>query len=364
MQMHAVADLAELLRATIADEAIVLAGFRSGFFAPERECPDFGSLPIDQAAQFLAEGNPKRFWDVLEEHLFAGRGAAAKNLLLLRCRYELRHRRYPMGFGSALLHLVQSLPPATRRIRIHFPLVPMDLCLRLARYAKDEEDIYHFLLAVRGKTESSAPKKEAGRTSTVSASRDAKAAVDTVLTELGTQKLSQEIGLPIDGARASFALEHVTTESYDAFVDAVSSFYVSLLRHTGSLQTGGDDQISADALALLGRTFARKGGVTAAVTEAREGLNGGLRFVLDQMTEQYKAEQMANRVAAVLKKVVDPRSWVDRTAFMAAFLERVGPHLSPETRSQPAERFAHHYEEIVQSYVHSMNGVAQLWRTL
>jgi hypothetical protein len=44
-----------------------------------------------------------------------------------------------------------------------------------------------------------------------------------------------------------------------------------------------------------------------------------------------------------------------RVAFIKAFLARIGPQLPAEIRSQPPERFARHYEVLLQEYVKSLN---------
>ena len=82
------------------------------------------------------------------------------------------------------------------------------------------------------------------------------------------------------------------------------------------------------------------------------------------MTEQYKLEQQANRIARVLQEALDPMKWDERVAFMRALLDRLGPHLPADIRAQPPERFARHYETVVKAYVQSLDRVKQLLRTL
>ena len=55
----------------------------------------------------------------------------------------------------------------------------------------------------------------------------------------------------------------------------------------------------AEAFALLERTFAHGGGVKAALLEARTGAKGGMRYVLDAMTEQFKKEERGKEVERV-----------------------------------------------------------------
>jgi len=98
--------------------------------------------------------------------------------------------------------------------------------------------------------------------------------------------------------------------------------------------------------------------------QARYGTNGGMRLILDVMTEQFKAEQQAEYVDRIVKTAVDPLDWDDRIAFMKAFMDRLGPYLPSDIRSQSPMRFARHYREIIRTYVHSVDRVKQLLRTL
>ncbi len=198
-----------------------------------------------------------------------------------------------------------------------------------------------------------------------STSSGAEAALDAVLSEISAETLAQKIGMPIDAARAAYALETVTVESNQAFNDTIAAFHLHVLRHTSASPAPVDSEAIADeALSLLGRAFINKGGENAARAEARFGVHGGLRLVLNVMTEQMKTEQQAKRVSRVLRDAVDPLDWDDRVAFMAALLERIGSQLPPELRNRSPRVYARQYDVIVQAYVNSLDRVKELFRTL
>ena len=361
-----VADVTQLLREALSDEAIVLGSLQSGFFEPAR-LPDSQGTPIEGVVGFLAEGNGRRFWRCMEDHLLAGNGAAAQALLLARARHQLRRKRYPANLGRKLLQLIQSLPPATRRIKQLFPLLPREQCLRVCQFAeeKDYEDVQCLMDATLGKAAARPRHAETNVKPLSSGSQDAAAAVDAVLSEISAEALSDKIGIPIDSARAAYVMKEVVTDCSEEFYDIVSAFYLAMLRHTGTEPASADHRTVADeSLALLERAFADKGGASAALAEGRDGIHGGMRFVLDVMTEQYKFEKQSDHVRRVLQDALDPLDWEQRMAFMRAFLDRMGPQLPPEIRSQPPERFARHYETILQTYVQSLDRVKQLLRRL
>lgn len=361
----AVADVRQLLKACTSEEAVVRGALRRGFFEPADPLHGEGS-PVDQCAAFLTADNEGRFWRALQGRLLAAHGQRARALLRSRASYQVRRKRYPDGFGAKLLGLVRSVPPAVRRLKMDVPLLAMDQSLRLCGLgaAKDHDDVQCLLDAVRGRAVSAKP-----RTKTPSAppktTSAAEAAVAAVLDEISAEALARNIGEPIDLARASYTLERVTVDSYEAFADEVAAFYRSVLWHTGTQEACPQDPAAAaDAMALLERAFRDGGGTDGAWSQAHYGTSGGLRVVLDQMTEQYKIQQQGRHVQRALQEAMDPLDWDARVAFMGAFLARLGPQLPAEIRDQPPERYARHYDTILQAYVRSLDSVQQLLRTL
>jgi len=195
------------------------------------------------------------------------------------------------------------------------------------------------------------------------ASDDA-SAVDVVVSEISANRLATDVCLPIDAARAAYALPEATTDSYDEFHGVIASFYAAVLRRAYPHTAASTEDVAADAHSLVERAFVRSGGFEAAWAEARHGTQGGLRFVLDAMTQQLRTEQQAKRINRVLKTAIDPLDWTQRVAFVAALLARLSPNLPDDIRSQPPERFARHYEAIAQAYAESLDRVSDLLQRL
>ena len=358
-----VSDISQLFRAVIEEDILVLASLQSDFFAIEDLPGEPGSI-IDFCVHFLAGGNEHRFCKSLEAYMLAGESALARKLLAARARYQVRQEIYPDLFGRRLLQLARSLPPAIRRLKFCFPLLPMSLCLQMARLGteQDPEDVQLFLDAVRGNVPGNQEVVPALTAPSAHPDQDrAGAVVETVLREIGAEALARKIGKPVDAARASFVLEGVTLDSYDAYLETLSGFYLHLLRHIDAGPAAVDPAIlEAEALDLVDRAFADQGGNRSAWAEVRHGIHGGLRFVLDVMTEHFKTDQHAKHVSRMCKEALDPLDWEDRVRFMRAFLARLAPDLPPEIRSQPPERFARHHETIIRTYVRSLDRVKQL----
>jgi hypothetical protein len=359
-------DIGELVREVFSDEQAVLASLRLGFYKhPVSPIAETGS---GRAIQFLAQNNEGRFWTVLERQLLQARNNDARDLLLALAQFHIDRKKYPKGLGHGLLRLIQSLPPQTRHLKLNFPLLPMSESIRLSQYANesDHEDVRLLLGAAFGERPWQAPKiGKATEPGEDTDSNHDKGKLQAILSEISAEALTNQIGLPIDTARAVYMMDSVTINSYEEFNDTIASFYLHLIRHKRKLSESVDlEAAGAEAFELLERTFSKKGGLQAALAEARTPVNGGLRFVFDMVTEQFKREEQEKHVNRVLKSALDPLDWKGKVDLMGALMKCLGPHLQPEISSQPPERFAVHYEVIIRTYLESMERVNSIFRPL
>ncbi|MDM8008445.1 MAG: hypothetical protein QUV05_20090 [Phycisphaerae bacterium] len=364
LRVTEVADICQLIEAAWTDEDLVAASLRCGFFNAT-PAPTGGAI-VEQAVAYLGTGNEERFWRVLEAHLQEGHAAAASNLLRDRLKHDVARKEYPASFGRQLFALMLSVPPTVRQLKLVFPLVSIEACFAVGRFAgpEDREDAQYLMDAVLGRFASHVGLDEPPATAAPVGDKAA-AAVQAVLSEIDRETLVRKIALPIDAARAGYVLDHVVIDSYDVLRETVCSFYRTLVRHTGAAPASGDpEMIAAEAFSLLERAFADEGGAAGAWAEARHGTHGGLRYVLDLMTERFKAEHQSSHVSRVVRVAVDPLDWSERVEFIRGLIDHLGPHLPPDLRAQPPERFARHYEAICQTYARSLDRVKDLFRTL
>ncbi|MCY2928053.1 MAG: hypothetical protein NTV86_00890 [Planctomycetota bacterium] len=360
IRVACVSDVRQLLEHAVDEESLVLAALRCGYFnGLGLMAPRDG--PLGGIFGFLTTKHDQQFWHALEVLLATGDGHGAKRLFLDRCRFHSRQGEYPSGLGTSLQQIVRSLPMTTRRSKAIFPLVSLHDCLQMAQFARpdDNVDVQVLIGAMSGK---GLGERGSQDHSGSNATHDPMAmrTVEAVLEEISAESLAKQVGLPIDSARAAYVLNEVVIDSHEAFFDRIESFYIAMVRQAAGGPVTPSDMLAAEAHDLLSGAFADKGGVDAALAEARYGTNGGMRYVLDVMTAQLKAEQQTRRINQVLKTALDPMDWDARVAFMAAFLERVGPQLPPEICSEPPQRYARHYEVILREYVKSLNAVTRV----
>ena len=111
------------------------------------------------------------------------------------------------------------------------------------------------------------------------------------------------------------------------------------------------------------RLFPTKVDFRQRLAEARHATNGGMRYVLDVFTEQYKREQTEKHVSRIFKLAMDPLDWDRKVQLMASVVDRLKNMLPSEIAEQPAERFAVHYEPIVRVLIQSRDRLASVFRT-
>jgi len=152
-------------------------------------------------------------------------------------------------------------------------------------------------------------------------------------------------------------------KSNEEFHDVVTGFYLHLERHMHPVSESVDmNRVRDDAVALVERTFADKGGVDAAMNEAGDAIHGGMKFILDCLTEQFKAECQSKHVNRVIRDTLGPLNREARVSFMSALLKRLSSHLPHEITMGQPERFVEHYDIIVKAYVKSLDKINEVFR--
>jgi hypothetical protein len=114
------------------------------------------------------------------------------------------------------------------------------------------------------------------------------------------------------------------------------------------------DGARSEVIGLLESTFYDKGGYKTALVMAKDGTHGGIRSILDMLTEQYKTKKRDAYINRVFKDMIADMDWSQRIECIRAVMKKIGPALPEEIRNQPPERFARNDETmqtIILTYV-------------
>jgi hypothetical protein len=359
LKLTPVSNIYELARVLFTDEAIVEASLLNGLFT--FESPLQAGSPVGDCAQYIAAGNPKRFWDIVYAYLACGNSVKAVRLLTLWAKYFISQKMYPCGQGAKLHQIICAVPIQIRRAKIRFPLIETRLCIELAGFAGDgeQEDALLLLDATCGRN---MPQTKSEVSDVGDSQQPGIFAV--VISELTEKNLAEKFGIAIDSARSSFVMETSTVSSYDQFLETLVSFYTHLSRHIADNNgiSPNSETTGPRALALANEALADRGGMDMAFVQARDGTRGGMRALLDEISEYFKDRTYRTHIHYVLTQTVDSLNWDDRVTFVRSAMDHLQAILPDDIKSQPPERFARDYETIVQAYVRAFDNVTNIMR--
>jgi hypothetical protein len=363
LQVVGVQNVKDLLAGAFSDKQIVKAGLRHNFYNSFANLPQ-PNTSLESAIKYLTDNNEKRFWAALELDLFSGKGDSATQLLELFAQHYISRELYPKYFGSKLLRQVRCIPPFILRRKIKFPLLSMPRCIQVSQFAEetDHEDVNLLFLASSRQAILYSDKDDTGKQSK-KAPEDIEETLQSILTEINQEAILRHVSRPIDTARATFSPGMATTNSVDEFNEIVTSFYIHLQRHTYRIVEPVDlNSSSTEASEILENAFSQKGGWDAALTEAETGVNGGIRFVLDVVTEHFKHIQKEKYLNQALKTALRPLDWEEQVSLTQAILKRMEHNLPQQVVLQP-EKYAKELKDILKTYVQSQDKLKSMLRS-
>ena len=192
------------------------------------------------------------------------------------------------------------------------------------------------------------------------------AAIDNLLAALDERQLAQEVGLKHDEARVSYQLQSNTVADFEAFTDIIAEYYNH--QFTQCVSGGGAlprSEAAGFAKEILTQAYRRRNGdIVAAFNDARDGTNGGLRVILDTLADGLKAESVERYIREMFDKHIAPNSWDDKVDIIRQFIAQCGTNLASSIDSSQPERYAQNYEELIRSYVRSLQATSSVFRRL
>lgn len=364
LQLKEVNDTHALLSKSLSLESLVKAALFNGYFEPGKiKSTDTSILP---EAQFLLEDNNKRFWEVLSDILFTKKIKKSRELLETFSQYHIARKQYPARFGDTLYHLIISIPAPIRWHPDFSPLLDKELYIKLIQYAgkEDHSDISLLHEALYGSLQILTNEK-----TKVSENKKTKRGSDPLLDhlfhELNPEFIETQVARPFDEARVRYVVDGIQVESHEEFLDAIIAFYAHIVRHTPGIYKSTDKTtLSVEAIALCERTFSQEKGFKGALSEAKQPVRGGLRYIFDTITNRLKQEAREKHVLKTFKVTMDPLDYSQRIKVITELIDRGKDYLPAEVTSQPPERYAEDYEEIITVFARSQTALSELLRRL
>lgn len=164
--------------------------------------------------------------------------------------------------------------------------------------------------------------------------------IHPVLAALDEREIARRVARPHDKARMRYPLRRNTVDSFDEFVDGIGDYYAYHL--AACLGNGGRlsrEEATGRAKELLDREYRRRhGDILSAFNDAHDGLNGGMRGVLDAIAEGLKFESMERYMRSVFDRHIAPNSWEAKVEIIRQFVRVCGAHIASSFRADQPER--------------------------
>jgi len=190
--------------------------------------------------------------------------------------------------------------------------------------------------------------------------------INILFKELDDINIARKVGNQHDNARIKFKIYSNIVKNYDEFC-WITGDYVR--HHNSECISKGGNMSQAEAVGLgreiIDQEYRRKGSdFMGAYTDAHDGINGGLKAVLDVLSEGLKAISVDRFIRHTFDRYVAPNSWEQKVAIIREFIDRCGTQLSSSIQADKPERYAASYYELIRNYVEGMRRTSSVFRRL
>ncbi len=186
----------------------------------------------------------------------------------------------------------------------------------------------------------------------------------SILNKLDERSIAKNIGIPHDEARMNYQLSSNTVSDIDEFREIIGDYYnyhfTTCVSHGGTLTSIEAQGRAKEILENIDRN--RVGNFVGVYNDANEGTNGGLRTILDRISNQLKAESIERYIRGVFDDEVKSNSWDDKVEIIKQFMSHCGPDISQSLDVSKPERYASNYNDLIRAYVESLRKTSSIFR--
>jgi hypothetical protein len=189
---------------------------------------------------------------------------------------------------------------------------------------------------------------------------------ERLIRELEETNVAKEVGIEHDNARNSYLNHRNTVKDMYEF-EQILSDYVNY--HISKCVSKGGRMSPAEAVGLareiLDQEFRRRGGdFITAYNNAHDGVDGGLRTILDILAEGIKALSVERFIRHTFDRYVAPNDWDQKVQIIREFFEHCGTQLSSSIQTDKPERYASSYFDVIRSFLEAMRRTSSVFRRL
>lgn len=354
--------ITDVLEKTCTEKALLTASMKAGYYGAEVGTPE---TTIETAVHILTKEPRQRLLHVLKELIIEKQPDRIQELITRIVDFHIDRERYPSGIGNDLNTLFGSFPPALITSSVPSPLIDHESMATLERLATPVDKLDMTLLKQINTSRERNHDLPHTNYQDKKSSSSVELLLNHILEEVNSDRLDHDISLPIDMAREQFYLESTTVESYDELIQVLSRFYRHMYNQRHYDQPIPDEQrITTEAIALAQIAYAQPHSFEELVRNARKGTNGGLRTILDTLTDHLKEEAKKNRLLKVFNEAIDPLDHEQKTELMKLLMERYKNTIPLDFRAEQTEYYTEHLEQIVQIILEAQKPLFDTFRKL
>lgn len=189
--------------------------------------------------------------------------------------------------------------------------------------------------------------------------------LDRILHELDETYIVNHITIKHDEARNQFRLTGMTCADDIEFDDVIANYYnhhFTLCVAPGGTLSRAD--AAGKAKEIIESEYRRKGqNKLNAYSDGKSGTNGGMRAIIDMITEALKREAVERHVRDVIDRYVAPTNYEEKKQIVQELVDRIPGNISHIDRDNP-ERYANNYEELIRALVENIRQQSTQFRRL
>jgi hypothetical protein len=163
-----------------------------------------------------------------------------------------------------------------------------------------------------------------------------------------------------------YPLSSNTVSNFDEFTQIIGHYYNT--HFTKCISRGGrfpDSEAASRAKEIIEQEYRRRNGdIVAAFNDARDWTNGGMRSILDIISEGLKTISVERYIRDAFDRYVSPNSWSRKVQIIKQFIDSCSTHLSSAIRHDQPERYAQNYQELIRSYIAALQATSSIFRRL
>jgi len=182
-------------------------------------------------------------------------------------------------------------------------------------------------------------------------------ALKSILDALDEKNIAMNIGSAHDQARMRYHLPSNVVESEDEFCNILADYFN---HHFSACNANGGRLSRSEAYQrakeIIDRYYQRRknGNFINAYNDAHEGMNGGMRVILDIIADDLKMRSIERYIQNVFDRFVAFNSWEKKVSIMRQFLNHCGHLLGSSIDRSKPEKYAKDFTHVIRSYVEAI----------